>query len=94
MNRSGLGAQLPAQFSLTRDSADGMAKALSAAVGDSLAKGDAVLIAGFGTFTTTSRPARRGRNPRTRELIAVAASTAPAFEPGKALRDAIDTPPD
>ena len=29
MNRSGLGAQLPAQFSLTRDSADGMAKALS-----------------------------------------------------------------
>ena len=33
------------------------------AVGDSLAKGEPVSIAGFGTFTTKSRPARQGRNP-------------------------------
>ena len=60
------------------------------AVDDSLAKREPVSIAGFGTFTTKSRPARQGRNPRTGEAIAIAASTAPAFKPGKALRDAVN----
>ena len=89
MNRSELSAQLAAQFSLDRASADRMVTAVFAAIGDSLAKGDAVSIAGFGTFATKSRPARQGRNPRTGE--AIAASIAPTFNPGKALRDAVNT---
>ena len=91
MNRSELSAQLAAQFSLDRASADRMVAGVFAAIGDSLAKGDAVSIAGFGTFATKSRPARQGRNPRTGEAIAIAGSTAPAFKPGKALRDAVNT---
>ena len=67
-----------------------MVAAVFAAVGDSLAKGEPVSIAGFGTFTTRSRPARQVRNPRTGEAIAIAASTALAFKPGKALRDAVN----
>ena len=42
MNRSELSAQLAAQFSLDRASADRMVTAVFAAIGDSLAKGDAV----------------------------------------------------
>ena len=76
MNRSELSAQLAAQFSLDRASADRMVTAVFAAIGDSLANGEAVSIAGFGTFDTKSRPARQGRNPRTGETIAIAASTA------------------
>ena len=91
MNRTELSAQLAAQLSLDKTSADRMVAAVFAAVGDSLAKGEPVSIAGFGTFTTKSRPARQGRNPRTGEVIAIAASTAPAFKPGKALRDAVNT---
>ena len=91
MNRSELSAQLAAEFSLDKTSADRMVAAVFAAIGDSLARGDTVSIAGFGTFATKSRPARQGRNPRTGEAIAIAASTAPAFKPGKALRDAVNT---
>ena len=90
MNRSELSAQLAAEFSLDKGAADRMVAAVFTAIGDSLAKGDAVSIAGFGTFATKSRPARQGRNPRTGEAIAIAASTAPAFKSGKALRDAVN----
>ena len=91
MNRSELSAQLAAQFSLDRASADRMVAAVFAAIGDSLTKCEAVSIAGFGTFATNSRPTRPGPTPRTGETIAIAASTAPAFKPGKALRDAVNT---
>ena len=91
MNRSELSAQLAAEFSLDKGAADRMVAAVFAAIGDSLARGDAVSIAGFGTFATKNRPARLGRNPRTGEAIAITASTAPAFKPGKALRDAVNT---
>ena len=63
MNRSELSAQLAAQFSLDRASADRIVAGVFAAIGDSLAKGEAVSIAGFGTFATKSRPARQGLNP-------------------------------
>ena len=60
------------------------------AVGEALANGDEVRIVGFGTFGTTNRPGRTGRNPQTRESLSIAASTAPAFKPGKALKDAVN----
>ena len=91
MTTSDLSAQLAAQFSLDRASADRIVTAVFADIGDSLAKGEAVSIAGFGTFATKSRPARQGRSPRTGETIAIAASTAPASKPGKAFRDAVNT---
>ncbi len=51
--------------------------------------GGKVQITGFGTFETRKRGARTGRNPRTGEKIQIAASTAPAFKPGKGLKDSI-----
>ena len=46
-------------------------------------------LVGFGTFETRERPARKGRNPRTKEEITIPATTAPAFKAGKALKDAV-----
>ena len=80
MNRPELSAQLAAQFSLDKASADRMVTVVFAAIGDSLANGEAVSIAGFGTFATKSRPARQGRNPGTGEAIEIASSTAPAVQ--------------
>ena len=51
--------------------------------------GDKVALVGFGTFETRERPARKGRNPRTKEEITIPATTAPAFKAGKALKDAV-----
>lgn len=49
-----------------------------------------VQLVGFGTFETTERAARTGRNPQTGETIEIGASTSPKFKAGKALKDAIN----
>ena len=54
-----------------------------------LSGGKTVTLVGFGTFTTTQRKARKGRNPQTGKEINIAASTVPKFRPGKNLRDAV-----
>ena len=55
-----------------------------------LAHGEPLAIAGFGTFSTRCRAARQGGNPVTGESIVIAATRAPAFKPGQALRDAVN----
>lgn len=60
------------------------------AIANSLKKGDAVTLVGFGTFSVRERAARNGRNPRTGETIKIKASKVPGFKPGKALKDAIN----
>lgn len=57
---------------------------------ESLKKGNAVTLVGFGTFSSRRREARTGRNPRTGEPIQIAASNLPVFKPGKALKDALN----
>ncbi len=54
-----------------------------------LAKGDTVTLVGFGTFSVTKRAARKGRNPQTGAVINIAASKAPRFKAGKALKDRV-----
>lgn len=54
-----------------------------------LKKGQKVTLVGFGTFGTTKRKARKGRNPRTGQVINIPAARTPKFTSGKALKDAI-----
>ncbi|MYJ95853.1 MAG: HU family DNA-binding protein [Proteobacteria bacterium] len=89
MNKAELVSHVAAETSPTRAAAERMVGAVLSAIADALADGETVTIAGFGTFSTRDRPARDGRNPRTGESIAIAASRAPAFKPGKTLRDAV-----
>jgi DNA-binding protein HU-beta len=55
-----------------------------------LKKGNKVTFVGFGTFSTSHRKARTGRNPRTGESIHIKASAVPKFKAGKALKDAVN----
>ena len=48
-----------------------------------------VVLTGFGTFKTSKRAARDGRNPKTGAAIKIPAMTVPRFKAGKALKDAI-----
>ena len=48
---------------------------------EGLARGDSIIIAGFGTFSTTSCPTRRGRNPREGESVDNAARQHPPPRP-------------
>ncbi len=57
---------------------------------ESLKKGDAVTLVGFGTFNVRRREARTGRNPRTGEPIQIKASNLAVFKAGKGLKDALN----
>ncbi len=49
-------------------------------------KGDKVAWPGFGTFSTTKRSARTGRNPQTGAPVKIAASTAMKFSASSTLK--------
>ncbi len=93
MNKSELIAALveKAELSSKKD-AEKVLNAFVDVVTESLTKGEKVQLIGFGTFDVKSRPARKARNPRTGEEIKIAASKAPAFKAGKALKDKVNTP--
>ena len=57
---------------------------------EELKKGEKVQLVGFGTFEVTERAERMGRNPKTKETMVIAASKAPKFKAGKALKDAVN----
>ena len=58
---------------------------------NALKAGDTVNLVGFGSFAVKDRAARTGRNPQTGAAINIAASKAPVFKPGKALKDTLNT---
>ena len=55
-----------------------------------LVKCEKIQLVGFCTFEVSERPEREGRNPRTGETMKIAASKAPKFKAGKALKDMIN----
>ena len=55
-----------------------------------LKAGTKVTLVGFGTFATSKRSAREGRNPQTGKPIKIPAKKVAKFAPGKALKDAIN----
>ena len=75
---------------LTRADATSAVDTVFDTISGSLARGESVAIAGFGTFEVRERAARTGRNPRTGEEIQIAAAKNPAFKAGKALKDAVN----
>ena len=89
MKKSDLSSHVATEVSLSKVRASGVVDAVFSVISDALARDESVTISGFGTFTTTLRAARQGRNPRTGESIAIAASKAPSFKAGKNLRDTV-----
>ena len=90
MNKSDLVRHVAGETGMTRAAAEAAVNSMPSGIAGSLARGEAVSLPGFGTFATRSRPARRGRNPRTGESLEIAASTTPTFKPGKPLRASVN----
>ena len=64
--------------------------AVTEAIQDALVKGEEIKLPGFGQFEVAERGERTGRNPQTGAEIKIAASKAPKFSAGKALKDAVN----
>jgi DNA-binding protein HU-beta len=90
MNKSQLIEHVASNAELNRTSALRAVEAVLDIIADTLRRGEAVTLSGFGTFTVSNRAARTGRNPRTGETISIPSSRSPRFKAGKGLKDALN----
>lgn len=74
---------------LTKAQAKQLVEAVFAGIREAALKGEEVSVPGFGKFKVQNKPARTGRNPRTGEAVQIAATKKLAFQPAKALKDAL-----
>ena len=90
MNKTELVAAMADKAGLTKKDAEAALKAFTDIVAEELKKGEKIQLVGFGTFEVSERAAREGRNPQTGETMNIAASKAPKFKAGKALKDIVN----
>ena len=90
MNKTELVAAMADQAGLSKKDAEKALKAFTDTVASELKAGNKVQLVGFGTFEVSKRAAREGRNPQTGSVMKIAASKAPKFKAGKALKDIVN----
>lgn len=87
MNKTELIAAAAESAGLTKKDTERVLNAVIDSVTAALVKGEKVQLSGFGSFETRVREARIGRNPHTKEAVAIPATRVPAFKASKALKD-------
>ncbi|MED9904532.1 MAG: HU family DNA-binding protein [Lachnospiraceae bacterium] len=90
MNKTELVAAIAEQAEISKKDAEKALAAFTNVVTEELKKGEKVQLVGFGTFDISERKERDGRNPQNGKVMKIAASKAPKFKAGKALKDAIN----
>ncbi len=90
MNKTELVAAMAENAGVSKKDAEKTLKAFVDVVTAELKKGEKVQLVGFGTFEVSERAAREGRNPQTGKTMKIAASKAPKFKAGKALKDSLN----
>ncbi|HCP47529.1 MAG TPA: integration host factor subunit beta [Deltaproteobacteria bacterium] len=75
---------------VTRRHADRVVSTIFNSMGQALVDGDRIEIRGFGSFEVRSRPARKGRNPRTGQSVDISERKVPHFRAGKEIRKLIN----
>jgi DNA-binding protein HU-beta len=89
MNKSELIDVAATEADISKAAAGKALDAILAAVVKAVSKGDTVTLVGFGTFKSSKRAARTGRNPQTGAELKIAASTVPRFTAGAGFKSAV-----
>ena len=90
MNKADLVAAMAEKAGVSKKDAEASLKAFTDVVAEELKQGEKIQLVGFGTFEVSERAARTGRNPQTGAEMTIAASKAPKFKAGKALKDSLN----
>ena len=90
MNKKELIETVSSKAQITKTKADTVVSATLESIIEGLAGDGKVVLPGFGSFEIRTRSERMGRNPRTGDKMKISAKRAPAFKPGKAMKDAVD----
>lgn len=93
MNKAELIEAITNETGMSKKDVDAVLKSFVTVVSETLQKKDKVQLIGFGTFETSERAARTGRNPANGESIKIAASTLVKFKAGAALKEKVNTKP-
>jgi DNA-binding protein HU-beta len=90
MNKNELIAEVADSCEVSKAKAAEVVDCIFDAIAKAIAGGDEVRLVGFGTFLSVQRKATEGRNPRTGQVIKIAASKQPKFRAGKALKEQVN----
>jgi DNA-binding protein HU-beta len=91
MNRAELVDSVAKATGQTKQQVHDTMSAILHTITGTLAKGDRVMLVGFGTFERRNRRARVGVNPQDpRKKLTIAAARVPAFRPGQELKAIVD----
>jgi nucleoid DNA-binding protein len=89
MNKQELVDAIASATGISKKLSQSALEAIIIGIVNTVKKGEAVTLVGFGTFKTAERSARKGRNPRTGAQINIPATKAPKFVPGKDFKEAV-----
>ncbi|WP_230578126.1 HU family DNA-binding protein [Coxiella burnetii] len=85
MNKNELIEVIAQSADISKNAAGRALDAFVDSVTKSLQEGEDVVLVGFGSFTTSQRAARTGRNPQTGDTMQIPAATVARFKAGKKL---------
>jgi DNA-binding protein HU-beta len=89
MNKTELISAVAAESGLSKVDSKKAIDSFISAVSGELKNGGKIALIGFGTFSVTTKSARTGINPKTKQAIKIAAKKVAKFKPGAELADAV-----
>ena len=75
---------------LTKKDVSSVVSTLFETITSEVSKGNEINIIGFGKFHSSKREARKGRNPKSGEVINIPAAVIPKFSAGKSFKDQVN----
>jgi integration host factor subunit alpha len=90
LTRAELSEHLHERIGLSRAECRSIVESVLENMAQSLATGDLVKIAGFGTFQVRAKTARIGRNPKTGVEVPITPRKVLTFRPSQKMRDQIN----
>ena len=83
MNKAQLVQKLAEKTKLSKVQSEAVIDAALEIIQKTVQRGDDVKLVGFGTFSAVNRKAKKGRNLKTGEEVAIPGVRLPRFKPGK-----------
>jgi nucleoid DNA-binding protein len=90
MNKQELIEKVAKDTGMTKTSAAAAMESAIDGIVKTLKKGQSITFVGFGTFKTSIRKARLGRNPQTGASVKIPKRRVARFSAGKGLKDALN----
>ena len=90
MNKSELVSAIAEKSGLSKSDSKKALDGVLEAITDALKAGDKIALVGFGTFSVSDRPERKGINPATKQTITIPAKKIAKFKAGADIDNAIN----